>query len=69
MHYFISESTLWECSPSESISCFWGKMKDAKKSLTYHSAGGIRASLFNPMPLEGVNALRDFMLDFQKKFA
>jgi phosphoserine aminotransferase len=28
--------------------------------------GGIRASIYNAMPVAGVTALRDFMLDFQQ---
>lgn len=32
----------------------------------HRSLGGIRASFFNPMPLEGVHALRDFMIHFEK---
>ncbi len=33
----------------------------------HRKAGGIRASLYNAMPLEGVERLVDFMRDFQKK--
>ena len=32
----------------------------------HRSVGGIRASIYNAMPVEGVTALRDFMLDFQR---
>jgi phosphoserine aminotransferase len=32
----------------------------------HRSVGGIRASIYNAMPVEGVRALRDFMLDFRK---
>ncbi len=32
----------------------------------HRSVGGIRASIYNAMPVEGVEALRDYMLDFQK---
>jgi phosphoserine aminotransferase len=32
----------------------------------HRSVGGIRASLYNAMPLAGVEALRDFMIDFQR---
>jgi phosphoserine aminotransferase len=32
----------------------------------HRSVGGIRASIYNAMPVEGVEALRDFMIDFQK---
>ncbi|MCF7521949.1 phosphoserine transaminase [Neisseria sp. ZJ106] len=34
----------------------------------YPSVGGMRASIYNAMPLEGVQALRDFMLDFQRRY-
>jgi phosphoserine aminotransferase len=33
----------------------------------HRSVGGIRASIYNAMPRAGVEALRDFMVDFQKK--
>jgi phosphoserine aminotransferase len=33
----------------------------------HRSVGGIRASIYNAMPLEGVTTLRDYMIDFQKK--
>ena len=33
----------------------------------HRSVGGIRASIYNAMPIEGVVALRDFMRDFQQK--
>jgi phosphoserine aminotransferase len=33
----------------------------------HRSVGGCRASIYNAMPLEGVKALREFMLDFQAK--
>jgi phosphoserine aminotransferase len=32
----------------------------------HRSVGGIRASIYNAMPVDGVTALRDFMLDFQQ---
>jgi len=32
----------------------------------HRSVGGIRASIYNAMPVAGVEQLRDFMLDFQK---
>ena len=31
----------------------------------HRSVGGIRASIYNAMPMEGVEALRDYMLEFQ----
>jgi len=33
----------------------------------HRSVGGIRASIYNAMPIEGVEALRDFMIDFAKR--
>jgi phosphoserine aminotransferase len=35
----------------------------------HRSVGGIRASIYNAMPPEGVSALRDFMLEFQRQHA
>jgi len=35
----------------------------------HRSVGGCRASIYNAMPEQGVAALRDFMVDFQKKHA
>jgi phosphoserine aminotransferase len=32
----------------------------------HRSVGGIRASIYNAMPMEGVEALRDYMLEFQQ---
>jgi phosphoserine aminotransferase len=40
------------------------------KSLKGHRAvGGMRASLYNAMSLEGVQALVSFMKDFEEKYA
>ncbi|MBI1900700.1 MAG: 3-phosphoserine/phosphohydroxythreonine transaminase [Planctomycetia bacterium] len=43
----------------------------AKRSLCelkgHRSVGGIRASIYNAMPIEGVEALREFMLDFARR--
>lgn len=33
----------------------------------HRSVGGIRASIYNAVPLAGVEALRDFMIDFREK--
>jgi phosphoserine aminotransferase len=33
----------------------------------HRSVGGCRASIYNAMPIEGVEALRDFMLEFRDK--
>jgi phosphoserine aminotransferase len=35
----------------------------------HRSVGGMRASIYNAMPEEGVNALIDFMADFEKRHA
>jgi len=34
----------------------------------HRSVGGMRASIYNAMPLEGVQALVDFMADFQRRY-
>ena len=34
----------------------------------HRSVGGMRASIYNAMPLEGVRALVDFMQDFSKRY-
>ncbi|MBR6027093.1 MAG: phosphoserine transaminase [Neisseriaceae bacterium] len=34
----------------------------------YQSMGGMRASIYNAMPLQGVEALIDFMSEFQKRY-
>ncbi|MEZ4830213.1 MAG: phosphoserine transaminase, partial [Bacteroidia bacterium] len=33
----------------------------------HRSVGGMRASIYNPMPLDGIHALVDFMDSFRKK--
>ena len=44
--------------------------KQNMKGLKGHrSVGGIRASIYNAMPLESVNVLVDVMKEFEKKFA
>jgi len=35
----------------------------------HRSVGGIRASIYNAMPLEGVTCLRDFMIEFRNRHA
>ena len=40
------------------------KLNDLKG---HRSVGGIRASIYNAMPREGVETLRQFMLDFAKQ--
>ena len=43
----------------------------AKRNLVslkgHRSVGGIRASIYNAMPMEGVIALREFMRDFHEQ--
>ena len=34
----------------------------------YKSMGGMRASIYNAMPLQGVEALIEFMQEFQKRY-
>ncbi len=34
----------------------------------HRSVGGMRASIYNAMPLEGVQALTAFMKDFQRRY-
>jgi phosphoserine aminotransferase len=35
----------------------------------HRSVGGIRASIYNAMPVQGVEALRDFMRQFRDRHA
>ena len=35
----------------------------------HRSVGGIRASLYNAMPVEGVEKLRDYMVEFREQNA
>lgn len=49
-------------------------LKEAEEHQLYElkghrSVGGCRASLYNAVPIEGVRALRDFMLDFWRRKA
>ncbi|HEY1785384.1 MAG TPA: 3-phosphoserine/phosphohydroxythreonine transaminase, partial [Pirellulales bacterium] len=58
--------------PSEELEAAF--VKEAKNHQLHElkghrSVGGIRASIYNAMPLEGVRALRDFMIDFQSRHA
>jgi phosphoserine aminotransferase len=34
----------------------------------HRSVGGMRASIYNGMPMEGVDTLVDFMRDFEKRY-
>jgi phosphoserine aminotransferase len=56
--------------PSEELEAEF--LKEAKASSLvdlkgHRSVGGIRASIYNAMPKSGVEALRDFMLDFERR--
>ncbi|MDX9974958.1 MAG: 3-phosphoserine/phosphohydroxythreonine transaminase [FCB group bacterium] len=56
--------------PNEDMEADFVKQAKAKglSDLKGHrSVGGIRASIYNAMPVEGVQALRDFMLDYAKQ--
>jgi phosphoserine aminotransferase len=58
--------------PSEELETTFVKEAKAKglhELKGHRSVGGIRASIYNAMPAEGVKALRDFMVDFQKRNA
>jgi phosphoserine aminotransferase len=45
------------------------KERDLHALKGHRSVGGIRASIYNAMPVAGVEALRDFMIEFQQKNA
>jgi phosphoserine aminotransferase len=56
--------------PSEELEDLF--VKDSKKAELiglkgHRSVGGLRASIYNALPLEGAKALADFMLEFQRK--
>jgi phosphoserine aminotransferase len=58
--------------PSEELEAAFvkGAKDQALVDLKGHrSVGGIRASLYNAMPPEGVAALRDYMLNFHKQYS
>ncbi|HON15077.1 MAG TPA: 3-phosphoserine/phosphohydroxythreonine transaminase [Spirochaetota bacterium] len=59
-------------TPSKDLDSLF--VKEAEKhglvNLAGHkSAGGLRASIYNAMPVEGVRALVDFMKDFELKYS
>lgn len=56
--------------PSEELEQAFVKQAQARDLVDlkgHRSVGGIRASIYNAMPREGVAALRDFMLEFQRQ--
>ena len=57
-------------TPSEELDAAFCKEAEQKGLLSlkgHKSTGGIRASLYNAMPIEGVRALVDFMKEFEIK--
>ncbi|WP_374013842.1 3-phosphoserine/phosphohydroxythreonine transaminase [Pseudoxanthomonas koreensis] len=59
--FFVPDETLTARFVAESRAAGMLALKGHK------SVGGLRASLYNAMPLEGVQALVDFMRDFQQR--
>ncbi len=58
------------CLPSDELTEAFVSEAAARQleSLKGHrSVGGIRASIYNAMPVEGVEALREFMIDFRNR--
>jgi phosphoserine aminotransferase len=58
--------------PSEELEAQFvaeAKSRDLVDLKGHRSVGGIRASIYNAMPREGVTTLRDFMLEFHKRNA
>jgi phosphoserine aminotransferase len=56
--------------PTEELEALFIKQaaEAGMKSLKGHrSVGGIRASIYNAFPMEGIDALVDFMKEFEKK--
>lgn len=55
--------------PNEDLEALFAK-EATKREMSglkgHRSVGGLRASIYNAMPLEGVQALADFMLEFQR---
>ncbi len=50
----------------DGCACGWGVQVQLKG---HRSVGGMRASIYNSMPLAGVEHLANFMADFQAKHA
>src|SRR5690606_19523281 len=59
--FFLPDETLTARFVSESKAAGLLALKGHK------AVGGLRASLYNAMPLEGAQALADFMADFQRR--
>jgi phosphoserine aminotransferase len=58
--------------PSDELTdkfCSEAKRRDLTDLKGHRSVGGIRASIYNAMPLAGVEALRDFMHEFRQQNA
>jgi phosphoserine aminotransferase len=43
------------------------KKRDLQELKGHRSVGGIRASIYNAMPMAGAEALRNFMQEFRQK--
>lgn len=57
--------------PSEELEKTFAKESEAKGMMGlagHRSVGGIRASIYNACPVQGVDALVSFMRDFEKRF-
>lgn len=74
-HAQVSDRSLMNVTfrlPSDELTKEFTKeaAKQQLESLEGHrSVGGIRASIYNAMPVEGVEALRDLMVDFRNRHA
>jgi phosphoserine aminotransferase len=56
--------------PTEELNAAFLKEADAKGFVNlkgHRTVGGMRASIYNAMPVEGVQKLVDFMKDFEKR--
>jgi phosphoserine aminotransferase len=55
--------------PTEDLENRFAKAAEAQGLIGlkgHRSVGGLRASLYNALPLESVQALADFMIEFQR---
>ena len=59
--FILSDSELDKLFLEESEACGLLNLKG------HRSVGGMRASIYNAMPIEGIHALIDFMKDFEQR--
>ena len=59
--FILSDSELDKLFLEESETCGLLNLKG------HRSVGGMRASIYNAMPIEGIHALIDFMKDFEQR--